>query len=217
MVPKLIAVAGYCAVVLAASYAYHASREAPLSPEDEAKVAVVTTLATATRQKLAVAGVLSEQEALIDACFKAGAKGDVIVAACYWDAKNRFEAEQAERVKLEFAAQKEKAAALAAAATAAKILEDYQQDIKVERSASVVALSEPTTGSRARADVSAGTTSDEGRGRSIIQLSQVPGRPYRPTVPTILEPVYAPKPTGPVIPGRLTRNGAWVPGRQMQN
>jgi hypothetical protein len=200
---KIIAGAIYCVVLIAGSYGYHnwqAARQAiaELSDDDRAKLAHIADLKAAVTSKRGATAVLSDDEAVLKSCLAAGNSNDRAAASCFWTEKTRIASAAKERQLSEFAAEKEKAAAQAAAATAAKLREQYNADRQGDQ---VRGTSVPTSAAIAMspAQQPENQSSFRSGGRALEHLVSIPRA----------------RPSGPTVPSRMTRNGTFVPARQL--
>jgi hypothetical protein len=207
-IAKILAGAAYCVAVIVASFSYHSwqaarQADATLTAEDRAKLAHVADLATSVKKKIKIGSTapaeLSDDEMLFKTCLSA-AKGDErAVPGCFWTEKARIAVVAKERQAREFAAEKEKAAAVAAAASAEKAREQYEADARNEPHVRGTGL--PTSST-----VTISTPS-----QSIVRI------PTQQTAAPLDHLVSVPRarPSGPVVPSRMTRNGAFIPSRQL--
>jgi hypothetical protein len=209
-IAKILAGAVYCVAVVVGSYSYHSwqaarQAEAALSAEDRTKRAYVADLAASVKKKLkatdASAADLTVDETLFNSCLLVSKADERAAPGCFWTEKDRIAIATKERQAREFAAEKEKVAALAAAASAEKVREQYEAETRAEQQARGSAL--PTSATA--------TIPRDGQSPARVEVPHVEPRPSLPH----LVSVPRARPTGPVVPSRMTRNGAFIPSRQL--
>jgi hypothetical protein len=209
-IAKILAGAVYCVALVVGSYSYHSwqaarQAEAALSAEDRTKRAYTADLAASVKKKLKTTGVstadLSADETVFNACLQVSKADERAAPGCFWTEKDRLATAAKERQAREFAAEKDKVAALAAAASAEKVREQYEAEARAEQLA------------RGSAQPTSATATIPREGSSNAR-AEVPHVEPRPSLPHLVSVPRA-RPTGPVVPSRMTRNGAFIPSRQL--
>jgi hypothetical protein len=148
----------------------------------------VSDLAKQLNRKIASTTSLNDEEMLLNRCVAKKQASEAATRDCFWDSKQQFEIEEKQREQLAASERAKKAAAQALANDAAE-----------RRSLQLQTAGIPST-------------------------VMPPAPPLLNGRPSYVDPYHkplisvpSPKPTGPMLPGRMTNQGVWIPPRQLQN
>jgi hypothetical protein len=216
-VPKIATFGVIGALILGGVFIYHdwkttAAAKAVLTaqtPEDLKKNEIIAKLAASLRTKAAAKTTsLTDDELILNKCVTKTKADEQAARTCFWVDKESHAVAEAARLKKDAL---DRAAIIAAAEREALIMKarrDEPENEQMETSGAQVPAS-GVLAARAPKLTDPETHKDVGRPADIT--------PPRSTATTSLVPTYAPKPSGPVIPGRTSRTGGWIPTRQLQN
>ena len=217
-VPKIVTLSVISALILGAVFIYHDWKTAAASktvlaaqtPEDLKRNEIIAKLAASLRSKAAAKTTsLTDDELILSKCVTKTKADEQAARACFWADKESHEIAEAARLKKDAL---DRAARIAAAEREALIMKARRDELENEQT-DTSSAHVPASGTIAARTLK--LIEFEGQidvGRPAADLT-----PSRPTATTSLVPTYPPKPSGPVIPGRTSRTGGWIPTRQLQN
>jgi hypothetical protein len=216
-VPKIATFGVIGALILGTAFIYMDWKKATAgqtvqavqTPEDIKKNEIIAKLAASLRSKAAAkTASLTDDELILNKCVVKTKANEQAARTCFWEDKERYEIAEAARKKKDAL---DRAARIAAAEREALILQTRRDETEPEQTIGS-GTQVPASGhlSELPKPIDPQTKTDNGRTASDIT-------PSRQTVTTSLVPTYPPKPSGPVVPGRMSRGGGWIPPRQLHN